>query len=60
MNIIANGTEVLIFKYVREWELNQDDENYIPLNYRSFKKDNFLGILDIIKIDEQNVDEEGI
>ena len=29
MNIIANGTEVLIFKYVREWELNQDDENYI-------------------------------
>lgn len=29
MNIIPNGTEVLIFKYIREWGPNQDDENYI-------------------------------
>lgn len=29
MKIIPNGTEVLIFKYVREWGPNQDDENYI-------------------------------
>ena len=28
MEIIPNGTEVLIFKYVREWN-KQDDENYI-------------------------------
>ena len=27
--IIPNGTEVLIFKYIREWGPNQDDENYI-------------------------------
>ena len=28
MKIIPNGTEVLIYKYVREWN-KQDDENYI-------------------------------
>ena len=26
--IIPNGTEVLIFKYIREWGPNQDEENY--------------------------------
>ena len=29
MNIIPSGTEVLIFKYIREWGPDQDDENYI-------------------------------
>lgn len=29
MNIIPNGTEVLIFKYIREFGPYQDDENYI-------------------------------
>jgi len=29
MKIIPNGVEVLIFKYIREWGPNQDDENYI-------------------------------
>ena len=28
MEIIPNGTEVLIFKYIREWN-KQDEENYI-------------------------------
>ena len=29
MDIIPNGTEVLIFEYIREWGPRQDDENYI-------------------------------
>ena len=29
MDIIPNGTEVLIFKYIRGWGSRQDDENYI-------------------------------
>lgn len=29
MNIIPNGTEVLIFKYFREWGTSQNDEDYI-------------------------------
>ena len=27
--LLPNGTEVFIFKYIREWGLNQDNENYI-------------------------------
>ena len=27
--VLPNGTEVFIFKYIREWGLNQDDANYI-------------------------------
>ena len=37
MNIIPNGTEVLIFKYVREWGSNQNDENYILGTVQSSK-----------------------
>lgn len=37
MEIIPNGTEVLIFKYVREWGPNQDDENYIIGTVQSSK-----------------------
>ena len=47
----------------KKHKLSDEQVLYFDLDkkdYRSFKKDNFLGILDIIKIDEQNVDEEGI
>ena len=27
--IIPNGTEVLIFRYIREWKTKQDDEHFI-------------------------------
>lgn len=27
--VIPNGTEVLIFKYIREWGPNQDEEHYL-------------------------------
>ena len=37
MNILPNGTEVLIFKYVRKWGPNQDDENYIIGTVQSSK-----------------------
>lgn len=37
MNILPNGTEVLIFKYIREWGPNQDDENYIIGTVQSSK-----------------------
>lgn len=37
MEIIPNGTEVLIFKYVREWGPYQDDENYIIGTVQSSK-----------------------
>lgn len=40
--IIPNGTEVLIFKYVREWKLNQDDEHYIFGVVQSSKKSDDL------------------
>lgn len=37
MNIIPSGTEVLIFKYIREWGPDQDDENYIIGTIQSSK-----------------------
>lgn len=37
MNIIPNGTELLIFKYVRKWGPNQNDENYIIGTVQSSK-----------------------
>jgi len=36
MNIIPNGTEVLIFKYIREWD-KQNEENYIIGTIQSSK-----------------------
>lgn len=42
MNILPNGTEVLIFKYIREWGPNQDDENYIIGTIQSSKTSNDL------------------
>ena len=35
--VLPNGTEVLIFKYRREWGLNQDDVNYIKGTIQSSK-----------------------
>ena len=35
--IIPNGTKVLIYKYIREWGPNQDDENYIVGTIQSSK-----------------------
>lgn len=40
--IIPNGTEVLIFKYIREWGVNQDDEHYILGVVQSSKKSDDL------------------
>ena len=42
--IIPNGTEVLIFKYVREWGPNQDDENYVVGIVQSSKTSDDLSI----------------
>lgn len=39
---IPKGTEVLIFKYVREWGLNQDDEHFILGVVQSSKKSDDL------------------
>jgi len=37
MKIKPNGTEVLIFNYIREWGPNQDEENYIIGTIQSSK-----------------------
>ncbi len=42
MNIIPNGTEVLIFKYFREWGTDQNDENYILGTIQSSKQSDDL------------------
>lgn len=42
--IIPNGTEVLIFKYVREWGPNQDDENYIVGTIKSSRMSDDMSI----------------
>ena len=42
--IIPNGTEVLIFKYIREWGPNQDDENYTVGTIQSSKTSDDLSV----------------
>lgn len=42
--IIPNGTEVLIFKYIREWGPNQDDENYVVGFVQSSKTSDDLSV----------------